>query len=124
MRLRATVTIVAGLILSTSVSARDLTATEKGTIAAALSKSFVDPRSAEFTWTSWPESGPGDRTIMYCGQVNAKGVDGKYGGYVPYLAAVLVKSGKIVDAILIATRFPSPARAGSPMRQCMGGGAK
>jgi hypothetical protein len=120
MILRVAVAVIAGVILTTAVSARELTASEKGVVATALANGFLDPSSAQFTWTSWEEQGEGDRTVYYCGKVNAKGADGQYGGYVPYLAAVFVKSGEIVDAVLIGTNFPSPARHGSPMRQCMG----
>jgi hypothetical protein len=49
-----------------------------------------------------------------------QGAGGSYEGYVPYLAAVLVRSGKIADAVLIGTNYPSPARRGSLMRQCLG----
>ena len=90
------------------------------TIGGALTRDFRDPQSAEFQWTPWDYRGSGDATVMYCGEVNAKGAAGNYEGYVPYLAAVLVKAGKIVDAVLIGTHFPSPARHGSPMRQCIG----
>jgi hypothetical protein len=120
MKSRMPAVIIASVIAVTAANARELTATEKNVIATALAKGFLDPQSAQFTWTPWGEPAAGDRTIYYCGTVNAKGADGKYGGYVPYLAAVFLKSGKITDAVLIGTNFPSPARRGSPMRQCMG----
>jgi len=106
--------------MTASVNARELTAPEKNVIVSALTKNFRDPPSAEFVWTPWADSVTGDGAVMYCGAVNARGAGGNYEGYVPYLAAVLVRSGKIADAVLIGTNFPSPARAGSPMRQCIG----
>jgi hypothetical protein len=118
--MRLILAIFASVVWLAGAQARELTAPEKGVIGSALARDFRDPPSAEFRWTPWQEVGSGDTTVMYCGEVNAKGASGKYEGYVPYLAAVLVRSGKIADAILIATHFPSPARAGSPMRQCIG----
>src|SRR4051794_10439744 len=118
MRLVLAMTISLGM--ATSTDARELTAPEKSVIVSALTKNFRDPPSAEFVWTPWADALTGDGAVMYCGEVNAKGASGKYEGYVPYLAAVLVKSGRIADAVLIGTNFPSPARAGSPMRQCIG----
>src|SRR5258705_12641616 len=100
--------IVLALTAIAAVQARELTADEKNIIAKALTKDFRDPQSAKFIWTPWPDEVSGDAAIMYCGQVNAKGAGGNYERYVPYLAAVLVRSGKIVDAVLIGTNFPSP----------------
>jgi hypothetical protein len=118
--MRLILAIVASIVLVAGAQARELTAQEKSVIGSALAKDFRDPSSAEFEWTPWQDLASGDATVMYCGEVNAKGVSGNYEGYIPYLAAVLVKSGRIADAILIGTHFPSPARAGSPMRQCIG----
>jgi hypothetical protein len=112
--------LVLALLTAQGVQARELTVAEKNTIAGALTEHFRDPRSARFVWTPWQDAGSGDAAVMYCGEVDAKGAGGSYEGYVPYLAAVLVRSGRIVDAVLIGTNFPSPARAGSPMRQCIG----
>ena len=118
--MRAFLAIAASVGLLTAAQARELTPEEKITIGGALTRDFRDPQSAEFQWTPWDYRGTGDATVMYCGEVNARGAAGNYEGYVPYLAAVLVKAGKIVDAVLIGTHFPSLARHGSPMRQCIG----
>ena len=119
MRVRLTVAIIASVILATDVSARELTATEKAVIATALANSFLDPPSAQFIWTSWEEPGPGNGTIFYCGEVNAKGADGKYGGYVP-LSRRRFREVRQARRCSLWDEFPSPPRAGSPMRQCMG----
>jgi hypothetical protein len=118
--MRLALAIILALSTAQGVQARELTVKEKDVIAGALTRYFRDPQSARFIWTPWQDAVSRDAAVMYCGQVNAKGARGSYEGYVPYLAAVLVRSGKIVDAVLIGTNFPSPARAGSPMRQCIG----
>src|SRR5262249_23149419 len=118
--MRLALALLLSLTTSQAVHARELTPEEKRVISSSLIKHFSHPLSARFIWTPWPDSVAADAAVMYCGQVDAKGANGSYEGYHPYLATVLVRSGRIVDAVLIGTNFPSPKRAGSPMRQCIG----
>ena len=95
----------------TAANARELTATKKASLIQRSPEASSTRNLLDSLGHLWDEPATGDRATYYCGTVNAKGADGKYGGYVPYLAAVFLKSGKIVDAVLVGTNFP---------RQCMG----
>lgn len=84
-------TLLLGLILSAPAvtAARDLTTIEKSHITAAVGEKLKDAESARYTWPKW------DRSGTYCGTVNAKNSYGGYIGYVPYLALVDSRQGKV-----------------------------
>jgi len=79
--------------------AKPLTAPEKAVIAQAVSKGLKDPQAAQFRWTD-PGALTDGEVKTYCGQVNAKNSYGAYVGYVPYMAGLIVRHGKVVAAIV------------------------
>lgn len=84
---------------------RELLASEKAALAAALSPGLNDPPTVQWRWLPLNMQTFGKGRGQYCGYLNAKNADGQYLGFQPFLAAVRtarkeIRSGELA---LVAT---------------------
>ncbi|WGR93050.1 hypothetical protein MTX26_24475 [Bradyrhizobium sp. ISRA443] len=82
---------------------RDLTLSERATLADAFSAGLNDPESVKFKWTKIPVVADRERrSVDYCGQLSAKNENGAYRSMEPFLATIIVENGAVVGGAIAA----------------------
>lgn len=89
---------------STDTPRRDLTVSERATLADAFSASLSDREGVKFKWTGIPiVPGEGRRSLDYCAQLNARNSKGTYQGMQPFLATIIIENGVVTGGAIAAT---------------------
>lgn len=81
---------------------RELTTAEKKIITEGISRTLKDPGSIQVRWLLFPDLHDKNKSVPYCGAMNAKNSYGAYIGFKPFLAQILRKDGKITGAVLVS----------------------
>lgn len=74
--------MILSILIAAAALPRELTAIERTHISSAVGEKLKDEKSARFKWLPW------DKSVHYCGYVNAKNSYGAYGGFIPFFALV------------------------------------
>lgn len=101
---------------------RDLTVSERATLADAFSASLSNPDGVKFTWTRIPlVPGEGRQSLDYCAQLNVRNGKGAYRGMQPFLASIIIENGVVTGGAIAATGSDGaerdPARVPTLCRQ-------
>lgn len=104
--------VIAALVVAGAAEARPLSQAERQIVAAAASRNLKDPGSAQFRWPDARNLKDGSAPV-YCAVVNARNSFGGYVGFAPFVASLIVRSGKVVAAVIVGP----PAAPGSPGAQ-------
>ena len=78
---------------------RDLTPAEKKIIMDAVGLSLVDPKSARYHWTKFPEMTVRD-SVNYCATVDGKSPYPAYNGRQAYIVETKVLGGRVIAATM------------------------
>lgn len=78
---------------------RDLTPAEKRIIMDAVGLSLVDPKSARYHWTKFPEMTVRD-SVNYCATVDGKSPYPAYNGRQAYIVETKVLGGRVIAATM------------------------
>ena len=78
---------------------RDLTPAEKKIIMYAVGLSLVDPKSARYHWTKFPEMTVRD-SVNYCATVDGKSPYPAYNGRQAYIVETKVLGGRVIAATM------------------------
>ena len=83
---------------------RELTVSERATLADAFSASLSDREGVKFRWTRIPiVTGEGRRSLDYCAQLNVRNSKGTYQGLQPFLATIIIENGVVTGGAIAAT---------------------
>ena len=80
---------------------RELTATERTTLADSFASSLNELESTKFRWAKVPKV-PIGPSFEYCGMVNVKSSNGSYDGMQPFLATITTANGSIAGGAIAA----------------------
>ncbi|MBR0797583.1 hypothetical protein JQ615_19530 [Bradyrhizobium jicamae] len=95
----------------TATSTRELSVTERATLADAFAASLSNPEGVKFKWTRIPVvTGEGRRSFDYCAQLNAQNDKGAYQGLQPFLATIIVENGVVTGGAIATTGTRSAGR--------------
>jgi hypothetical protein len=82
-----------------SVGQRDLTPAEKKIIMDAVGLNLVNPQSARYRWTKFPETTTQD-SVNYCATVDGKSPYPAYNGRQAYIVEAKVLGGRVISATM------------------------
>ena len=82
-----------------AIGQRDLTPAEKKIIMDAVGLSLVDPKSARYHWTKFPEMTVRD-SLNYCATVDGKSPYPAYNGRQAYIVETKVLGGRVIAATM------------------------
>jgi hypothetical protein len=82
-----------------TVGQRDLTPAEKKIIMDAVGLNLVDPKSARYHWTKFPEMTTRDK-VNYCATVDGKSPYPAYNGRQAYIVETKVLGGRVIAATM------------------------
>jgi hypothetical protein len=82
-----------------AIGQRDLTPAEKKIIMDAVGLSLVDPKSARYRWTKFPEMTARD-SVNYCAIVDGKSPYPAYNGRQAYIVETKVLGGRVIAATM------------------------
>ena len=82
-----------------AIGQRDLTPAEKKIIMDAVGLSLVDPKSARYHWTKFPEMTAQD-SVNYCATVDGKSPYPAYNGRQAYIVETKVLGGRVISATM------------------------
>jgi hypothetical protein len=107
---------------SAETPTRELTVSERATLADAFSASLSNPEDVKFRWTRIPiVSGEGRRSLDYCAQLDTRNGKGTYRGMQPFLASIIIENGVVTGGAIAATSSDGierdPARVPTLCRQ-------
>jgi hypothetical protein len=89
----------AGPAPAAAIGQRDLTPAEKKIIMDAVGLSLVDPKSARYRWTKFPEITARD-SVNYCAIVDGKSPYPAYNGRQAYIVETKVLGGRVIAATM------------------------
>jgi len=89
----------AGPAPAAAIGQRDLTPAEKKIIMDAVGLSLVDPKSARYRWTKFPEMTARD-SVNYCATVDGKSPYPAYNGRQAYIVETKVLGGRVIAATM------------------------
>jgi len=89
----------AGPAPAAAIGQRDLTPAEKKIIMDAVGLSLVDPKSARYRWTKFPEMTARD-SVNYCAIVDGKSPYPAYNGRQAYIVETKVLGGRVIAATM------------------------
>jgi hypothetical protein len=89
----------AGPAPAAALGQRDLTPAEKKIIMDAVGLSLVDPKSARYRWTKFPEMTARD-SVNYCATVDGKSPYPAYNGRQAYIVETKVLGGRVIAATM------------------------
>ncbi len=92
-------TAAAGPAPAAAVGQRDLTPAEKKIIMDAVGLSLVDPKSARYRWTKFPEMTAQD-SVNYCAIVVGRDSYPAYSGRQAYIVETKVLGGRVIAATM------------------------
>lgn len=90
---------VPGTATATVAGQRELTPAEKKIIMDAVGLSLVDPKSARYHWTKFPEMTVRD-SVNYCATVDGKSPYPAYNGRQAYIVETKVLGGRVIAATM------------------------
>lgn len=90
---------VPGTATATAAGQRELTPAEKKIIMDAVGLSLVDPKSARYHWTKFPEMTVRD-SVNYCATVDGKSPYPAYNGRQAYIVETKVLGGRVIAATM------------------------
>gem|GEM_PF-1016316 len=90
---------------------RELTVSERATLADAFSAGLSNPEGVRFKWTKIPViTVEGRRSVDYCAQLNAQNDKGTYQGMQPFLATVIIENGVVTGGAIATTSAKGAGR--------------
>lgn len=105
-----------GLLMTTSVFARDLDERERAMITDSVTSGLKEPYSAQIRFLDYNE------TTIFCGTVNAKNSYGGYVGFRPFFAIVELDEQKHIRSVKSSMLGDTPVNEMGVVGACTGNG--
>ncbi|HEY5066102.1 MAG TPA: hypothetical protein VIJ04_14905 [Xanthobacteraceae bacterium] len=86
-------------LAAAAIGQRDLTPAEKKIVTDAVGLSLVDPKSARYHWTKFPDM-TAQNSVNYCATVDGKSPYPAYNGRQAYIVETKVLGGRVISATM------------------------